>query len=231
MLKGTLTLTTDINVVNVSLYTGARVLFMTEEVPPQVQMLPSTIPATILLPSYEAIAAELDGDINAAKTIYYNQLQSRECDMYITAVLLASSRGIPITIYIGPDEATMNFLDIFMAYFYNSYGVTLCTAQSEFVYNVTFEPIVLTKFYQYDLITGMEFIMQYPIGAPLIPFAVQKLALEFKPYVADQSPNGYANYFYNYIMHVKEANKPLIIPATIGGADDDFIRNSSSITG
>lgn len=230
MLKGTLTLTTDINVVNVSLYTGARVLFMTEEVPSQVQMLPSTVPATILLPSYEAIAAELDGDIEAARSIYYAQLQSRECDMYITAILLASSRGIPITIYIGPDEATMNFIDIFMAYFYNSYGITFCTAQSEFMYNVSFEPIILTKFYQHDLITGMDFVIQYPVGATLLPFAIQKLALEFKPYVADQSPAGYERYFYNYIMHIKEANKPLIIPATIGGADDDFVGNSTGIT-
>lgn len=102
--------------------------------------IPATfITASILLPPYPAIVAEIDGDVNSYNQIYTQHLLfDKNCYDMLAVMLVALYNGIHITIYIeDPTGDTMHgkFIFDFLATFY---GIIPGSPQTIFAYNPTF---------------------------------------------------------------------------------------------
>ena len=88
-------------------YTGGKVIYIAEEISPRFQTHPAIITAGGLLPPMDAIRAELDGSMFECSNIYEQYLQTEEADPFISIIIAAGLRQIPIGIMFGKDE--MNF--------------------------------------------------------------------------------------------------------------------------
>ena len=88
--------------------------------------MPNFIHASVLLPPYESVAAELDHRYDEARFIYQNHLSSKECMDYLSLVALAIMKGIPIGVYFGPmeDIEGMMFPRFFFEFMYNIFGIS-----------------------------------------------------------------------------------------------------------
>jgi hypothetical protein len=85
-----------------------------------------------LLPPYEALSAEIDGNIDIANNIYYAYLGSPDKIAAIANILAAMNMGKSILIYV-PEEESMHFgfIKVFMAFFDNVFGICIGTAKTE----------------------------------------------------------------------------------------------------
>ena len=219
MLKGILSMTTDYRIANAAMLNGHKILVLSEE-PIQGFNLGQNnniVPATVLLPPYPSVMAELDNDINTAYSQYIGYLNSREPNMFICAIIAALLKGINIVILVGANESEMKFIDWFFQYMSNSYGIHIQTNEFQFWYNKMFNGVILADLYGYDLIGYMEFFIRYPATLDLPKKVIPKLVMEMNPYVSDTSEIGYLRYFETFKNHIKENNnQPLINPLIRG---------------
>lgn len=213
MIDGYLTITNNVEIVNNALCSGGKVLLLSEQPDSKIIQSPNIIPATILLPLYESVMAELDGELEISKTIYYEQLASKEADMFICAITRAlfDSKGMHIVIYAGEDEMRMSFVGVLMSYFFNEYGITIGSDMDNFSYNVAYDAVLLCKWYLYELIDYNYLFMLYPAPVNIPEYIIPKLIFDMNPYVANTTMEEYYRYFNEYKNRVKQNNNQVLI--------------------
>lgn len=86
---------------------GATIVALVDE-PGELEYIQGIVTLGILLPPYESLSAELDGNKEMAASIYMEYLSSKERMDAITAVLAALHAGKSIVFYV-PEEESMNF--------------------------------------------------------------------------------------------------------------------------
>ena len=208
-IRGDIKIITNETEVNNAIYAGFKVIALTENH----NFGNMILSGTTLLPPYEALMAEMDNDIIRFQQIYSFHLAKKENDMFICAIIRALLEGINIVIYIPKDEAELMFSNVLVQYINDVYGITILPDTC--MYNETYDAILVTKLYVYDLLTTEEFFTLYPIGPDLIydEFLLQKLMMVMNPYVLDRTSAGYYTYFNDYMKHTKQnGNKMPIIP-------------------
>lgn len=194
-------------------YTCGKVIYIVEEPEPKYLNHPSIITAGTLLPPIEAIQLELDGNIDAANTLYVQYLDSAEADPYVSIILAAAIKCVPIGIMFGKDEMNQRFPLMLVNYFFNKFGVIIgvlnkvnpCIAYQALPYD-------LAKLYMMDIIDYATFMMSHPDDLPIYTPALFKLASEKYPLVEYPSETIYQEYFGNAIKEMKKHNKFLIDP-------------------
>lgn len=134
LLNGSLNIVTDLNVA-IMASTNSRVLFIGE----LNNRLPNTIiPCSILLPPYEAINAEINGDINAYRNSYISYLGlDRNCFEMFATILVALHQGINITLYI--ENAEMMHYQFLIDYLKGTYGITPGTEINQYQYDSNYD--------------------------------------------------------------------------------------------
>ena len=215
MLTGQLYITTNIDAVYREQYRNTKILFLCDEK----QDVPGVeiIPASILLPPYESVMAELDDQKDVAAQIYIEYLCQKEPDMFIAAIMAALLRGVNILVYLGPDEANMSFIGTLTQFLWNMYGIGAGTDYNKFTINIALEPAIYCKLYFYDLINYEEFFILYPAGIKIEEYVIPKLVYEINPYVEFPSKQAYEDYFNGYKERVKQNNNKILInPITRG---------------
>ena len=91
---GTLTVTTDKELLaNAHCYGFKPIAIVESESVLELATTDNIQVASILLPSYDAVSAYLDGNLPLFQSMYFGQLSGRNCDEFITLIMLALYRG------------------------------------------------------------------------------------------------------------------------------------------
>ena len=168
--------------------------------------------ASILIPPTEMLMAWADGNMFVMQNNYPRYLmECKDADDMIVALLAALTKK-NVIIYIPTDEFNI-FGQVFLNYMYYTYGITMNTPNTQFAFDATKLPLILSKFYMMDLIAPDEFLKVYPANFDLIPFVVNKLATELQPFgsAAIRSFNQYYEYFNNIIKQRQQSVQPFKI--------------------
>lgn len=179
--------------------------------------------ATVLLPPYEAIAFELEGNTQEFESQYYNYLDSKEPTEFISIILKALIDGKNILLFLTKSESQLNYINCFMKYMYNRFGIIIGTQTNEFSFDLNYITNALSILYMNNLINGIEFLMlhhdpKYLDNYLNIPILLNKLICEINPYVDDTSYIGYLNYFKYYRDLLIKSNGT--IRSVIGGVNN-----------
>lgn len=189
-----------------------------------IEDIPNIALASVLLPPYSAICAEMDGNIQAFYQEYFIHLGSKEADATICLLMAAAVRGINIALYVPKEEATnLHFATAFVQYLHDTYGITVGTEQNPFAYDQAFDPVIYSRLYLHDFISYQEFFVAFPANCLIPEMVIPKLASEMQVCMFDNMQD-YVNYFTCYKNRIAENdNKFLTIPV-IRGVKDAHIR-------
>lgn len=210
MLKGSIYITTDINVVRQMLSTN-KIVIIGE--PDQI-LVQSTnaLVASVLLPPYNCMMAKMDNDISQFTTLYYNHLMSNEVSNFIAALIRALYNGTNILLYSTQDEFSLYF-EQFYNFMISNYGIYIGTPVNQFMVDPNLIWKLCSSMYMYELFTVEEFFINYPQGIQIPDEVIMKLIYELNPYVEDnKSFESYKLYFYNYKERIKAANNRFLAP-------------------
>lgn len=178
-------------------FTGGKVIYIVEEPHPRYRTHPSIITAGALLPPVEAISAELDGNIFESSSIYDMYLQSHEADQYISIIVAAAIKQIPIGIMFGKDELNMKFPIMLIDFLYKRYGLVLGMKGKINPYIVEeMLPFDLAKLYCMNIIDYPTFMEKHP-PLQIHPICISKMAIEINPLVLKKDMHSYVEYFEN----------------------------------
>lgn len=193
---------------------GAKVVLIAED-PGILANHPSVVTGGCLLPSIEALTAELDGDIPKAEFLYQQELTTSVQDKYIAIILAAAVSNVTLGIMFGKDEKNMHFPTTLINFLYQVYGLIVGVDKgANTLYPdlmVDMLPIVLAKLYLMDIISMAKFIMLHP-DRPIHEHAIQKLIYELNPPVKQKTLECYEEYFHDFIESCKSKGALLVDP-------------------
>ena len=188
MLKGTIYLTDDIEVVYQTPTDGTVKIINMDEEKQLPENNPNIIPGTCLLPPIDAKIAEADGNEQIYDAIYSEHLFAPFQQQYISAILAFLYRGGNLLIFLP--EAFTNTKDKFIQHMLIRYGIKVGVIGAEnpqdynFFYDLHYIPCWLNMMYKYNLMTPEQYLAQYPTDARLDmdPGIMNKLLDDIKPY-------------------------------------------------
>lgn len=165
--------------------------------------------ASILLPSFDAMSAQLDGNFENFLILYRGQLAQRECDEFITILLYAAIiADRKILIYVNKDEINMYPLILF-EYISMIYGYFVGYEQNLGRFDQRFITVLACKFFEFDIINGYDFISMYQPNVDIPINIVNKLMFELKPIIINPTPESCHEYFMNIIRSAHGVYRPL----------------------
>ena len=208
---GTLTVTTDKGLLaNAHCYGFKPIAIVESESVLELASTENIQVASILLPSYDAVSAYLDGNLPLFQSMYFGQLSGRNCDEFITLIMLALYRGNNILIYISSDEIKeLPYPKVLSMYLENIYGYYPQRQYhgdqnilGEYLHNQAYDPLILCKMYQYSFIDSEEFLNEYPPNIDIPMDVVNKLMYEESPVIQNPTPDTCKAYFMNIIKTI-----------------------------
>ena len=208
---GTLTVTTDKELLaNAHCYGFKPIAIVESESVLELATTDNIQVASILLPSYDAVSAYLDGNLPLFQSMYFGHLSGRNCDEFITLIMLALYRGNNILIYISSDEIKeLPYPKVLSMYLENIYGYYPQRQYhgdqnilGEYLHNQAYDPLILCKVYQYSFIDSEEFLNEYPPNIDIPMDVVNKLMYEESPVIQNPTPDTCKAYFMNIIKTI-----------------------------
>ena len=190
---------------------GGKVILITEDEDPRLQYIPDKIKATILLPPYDALSDELDGNLLLAQDKYYRHLSfTAEASEFITVILAAACHGIRLGLYFGEQLKDLKFPGMLMNYLEVMKGLHIGYVNSYPFIADEYMPNNLTELYSKGYITPEMFLLNMPIDFDIPPIMLQVLIKAFRPVFVDG--DDYNGYFKGLIKRIKQAGKYLWSP-------------------
>ena len=208
---GTLTVTTDKGLLaNAHCYGFKPIAIVESESVLELASTENIQVASILLPSYDAVSAYLDGNLPLFQSMYFGQLSGRNCDEFITLIMLALYRGNNILIYISSDEIKeLPYPKVLSMYLENIYGYYPPRQYpgdqnilGEYLHNQAYDSLILCKMYQYSFIDSEEFLNVYPPNIDIPLDVVNKLMYEEPPPIQNPTPDTCKAYFMHIIKTI-----------------------------
>lgn len=210
-------LSTPMEVYNFAVNNNGKVIFVTEDEEPSLQGLPNRLEASILLPPYESIAAELDGNYQQAELLYGQWLYTKECMDYINLITLAIMEGIPTALYFGPQFEEMKFPFSLIKFFQINTGIAFGYDMVCGMMDEQFIPINLSNFLVTEIINIPTFFSMMPVGYDILPAAISYLAESLRPPLKPGSSLVQMNeYFKDIIAQIHKYGKYLHNPIKAG---------------
>lgn len=202
MIKGTLYFSSNVEATINAMRTGYKVISLTED-----EGISGSLKGTILLPPYQAVMAEMDNNFIGFQNEYTIHLMKKESDFFISMIVMALFRGENIIIFIPKDESKLMFVEGLIGHLSSYFGIFPGSEVRPFYYDISFNPIILSKFYIYDLIPKEDFILWYPPQVELYPETFYKLSNEFG------------------LLHLKENEARAFLMTSISGSNqaDKFL--------
>lgn len=206
---GTINIVSDLNLAIQCSGQGCKVIYIGElnnNLPPQFIMCP------MLLPPYEALNAEVDGNMQLYNQIYCQYLDgTKECYDTILTIITSLFRGDNIIFYIenGSDLAHKDFL---MSYFFNRFGIMIGAEGIMFQVLPEMAPILLALIYEFAgskyidpnemlMEVRSELLLQIPTMYPFSGYLFQKLFNDIGCTNLDE-----LNKYHNYLLRFKGEN-------------------------
>ena len=215
ILKGTVFITDKPEVVyNTPLNQNIRVINMDED---GIRMEhPSILVGTCLLPPVQAKIAEADGNEMLYDTIYNNHILEPHQQEFISALLSYLYKGGNLLFFL-PELGYTNTLDKFIQIMFNRYGIHIGKigaqnpVESQCFYDEKCIPIWLNMIYSVRVISGLEYLYQYPEDAVINTNVMDDLIRELSPYGETIGDKIYYINRLHRLVHINPRVKPAII--------------------
>lgn len=134
----------------------------------------------VLLPPYTALEAENMGDLNTFYSLYYQHLATAECDSCISLILVGLYKGYNILFYVDKDEESMAFVQAFLKYMQDAFGLTIGNKEhQQCAFNTDFEDIIRLKMYFYGYIPASDIVTNIK-NKILDPILCDRMCAELK---------------------------------------------------
>lgn len=197
-------------------YTGGKVIYIAEDVEPMFRTHPAIVTAGILLPPINAIQYELDNRLIESYTIYDDYLQMEEPDKYISILIAAAIKQIPIGVMFGKDESNMQFPNMLLDFLTKHYGLVLGLINNTQSFIIEeFLPFDLAKLYNMNIIDYPTFMEKHP-QLPIHQSAYSKLIYEVRPLVKEKNLQHYIEYFESVKDLIIKNNRRFLIDPIVG---------------
>lgn len=161
---------------------GYRVLLCTEDpLLPEIQANPNAVKLSVLLPPYEIVSMEINGDFNGMATAYMQYLANNPTAasiIYIT--VLSAYLGTPMVLCFGSEVRDLHFGNALLQYLQMNFGLVFSTYGTGSI-NTDIIPVVIANLYLLGEIDGMQALSYYPVNANIDPRMLQKLVMEMNP--------------------------------------------------
>lgn len=178
------------------------------------QQIDGVFSAAVLIPPTELLMAWADGVPYIIQNEYPKYLANyKEADDMIVSLLAALTKK-NVIIYIPADEFAI-FGREFLNHMYYTYGIVMNTPNTNFAFDISKIPLVLSKFYMMDLMTGEDLLKAYPPHCQLLPFVINKLSMELQPFGNQLRTFDQYAYYFNNLIKEKAATKEKIQPFKI----------------
>lgn len=167
-------------------------------------------PMGILLPPFDALEAELNGDFNLSRQIYFDHLQSQYCSEAFGVILTALYAGKNIMIYIASDEArNLEFSTVFLDFIATVFGIVVSTFAYPNNGGISNQPNHAANRMNVMYLTGNipfeVYVKEYPEQIYPDMLVCQKIAFSISPEgYGMMSPQELQYYCYSYIMNCKQ---------------------------
>ena len=137
---GSINIVSDLNLAIQCSGQGCKVIYIGEL---NTNLPPQFITCPMLLPPYEALNAEVDGNMQLYNDIYCQYLNcTKECYDTFMTIITSLFRGDNIIFYIE-NGSNLSHEDFLMGYFLNRFGILVGSEKSNFNINPTFLPVLL----------------------------------------------------------------------------------------
>ena len=214
LLKGTIYITEDMNIINSIPYnSNTKIVSLDED-----NILPESshiLVGTCLLPSIEAKIAEVDGNQSLYDTIYSNHLMLPFQQQFIAALLSYLYKGGNLILFL-PELGYNNTKEMIIYEIFKLYGVHIGLIgdpnpqKANCYYDDSCVPMWLNSIYSVSAISPYEFLYMYPTDALLNNnVIIRKLVKELNPY--GENFNDQVAYIHEF--HKKIHINPNIRPA------------------
>ena len=188
MLKGTIFITDDIEVVYQTPTDGTVKIIDMDEEKQLPQNNPNIISGSCLLPPIDAKIAEADGNEQIYDAIYGEHLFAPFQQQYIAALIAFLYRGGNLLVFLP--EVYTNTKDKFIQHMLIRYGIKIGEIGAEepaaysYFYDMHYIPCWLGLMYKNGLMYPEDFLRQYPLDARLDmdPGVMTKLLEDLRPY-------------------------------------------------
>ena len=184
-IPGTISVATDLfSILNSP---GFEVLAMTEmdEELEKYKQLLNPIPATILLPPYDALQCFVDQDNEGFWAKYFAYLSTPDPSEFLAVIFKAMIMGKHLIIYVPYlDFINTPFISALYDYINLNYGIQLGMpplgpGEPPLPYSYTYNVNMINLLYMYDMFNIKEYFKAYPIGMPLPMELVPKMLRDY----------------------------------------------------
>lgn len=173
---------------------GGKVVIIADDPDPYIRNNPAAVMGSILLPSYRVISAEIDGQYAESDAMYWEELSREEASDYFISVLAALYSGIPIAFYFGKEEFDMRFIQSFLQFIYQVYGMVPGFGNTRPEILDSYSGENLDKIYYMNLMRFDQYIVKRP-GVSHNWAILNKMVQEVQPLVPDYQADTIIKFF------------------------------------
>lgn len=196
-------------------YTPTHKVVYIGEIQQQNKHLP-LIELSVLLPPYQALDADINGDINSYNQIYYDYLTRMEqCYDAFATIIVSAYKGVNILLYV--ENAELSHKKFLIDYMRARFGIQIGSATTPFGIDPRFEMLIRHIAYSYlDGFISFDYYTDALAASPINDIGTSIFELDqmliFSNAVGQISrqQNVPPNYVYNYINEVIQKKRMLI---------------------
>ena len=220
MLKGQLWASSDANLVNQALMQGFKVIYLGDPISIDPYYKDKFVFASALVPDYQTMALQVDGNETGFIQMYSAALNSRAAMSMFSVIFACLYKGTNILFYIPKDAVELNYAKCLLEFLYHNFGIVTQTQTTQFEFNPAFTSKIIELLYLDNLVTAQEFLV---LSDTLDDIVLRKLVVELNPMVDD--PNSLEciiEWFSNYKKQLIESNRPLVNGMQYAGEVKDY---------
>ena len=153
------------------------------------------IMATPLVPDYNTLEAEINGNIGEFRAKYDIYLSSEPAVMYFATIMTAMLFGKNILLFFPPETKGLNYPNALLDHLFTKYGIQTRTETIPFMYNDNLTPVNVSLMYNYNTIAPQIYLK---LAGDSFVKMIPKLAYDLK--IPVSSPYDYSSKeMYNYL--------------------------------
>lgn len=172
------------------------------------------IMATPLVPDYNVLEAEINGNMAEFQTKYDMYLSSEPAVMYFATIMTALLLGKNILLFFPPETQGLNYPNVLLSHIFVRYGIQTRTQTLPFKYNDNLTPSNTAIMYQYNTISPQIYLK---LAGDSFVAMIPKLVFDLNIPIRDQydySSKELYNYINEYRNSLLNTDQLLVKPFT-----------------
>lgn len=175
------------------------------------------IVGSIIMPNYQAMEADVNGDLQEFTNLYYQYLSTSQAPVQFFATILAALvRGKNIVLYFPAEARGLRYPMALLNYITNTFGIYTRNGEVPFNYDMRYNPANAALLYQYNLISPGEYIAY---SGAKYTMMLDKLSADYN--FKYTNPQQIIQYLNAYLNTMDEAGKVLLKPFVVGDLNAD----------